>query len=121
MDELCEDTWVAFDETPVAGSPAAALAHGEWQTVKVPDENGNLIDFKLGEIGGNLGSAPPATRSLAPCRVEFECCVVEKSGLMRESSVYTVLPASSVLPWAARLPNFATSLNQNLSCQANQL
>ena len=30
LDELCEDSWVTFDETPVAGSPtAAALAHIE--------------------------------------------------------------------------------------------
>ena len=26
LDELCEDSWVTFDETPVAGSPTA-LAH----------------------------------------------------------------------------------------------
>ena len=68
LDELCEDTWVAFDETPVAGSPAAALAHGEWQTVKVPDENGNLIDFKLGE-NVEIWGVRRRLRARSPCLV----------------------------------------------------
>ena len=92
LDELCEDTWVAFDETPVAGSPAAALAHGEFQTVKVPDENGNLIDLKIGGNWWKLGECAAGYALACPvsCRNRMLCSVVEKSGLMQESRVYTV-------------------------------